>query len=394
MRKKTIRDLDVTGKRVLVRVDYNVPIDREAGAILDDTRIRATLPTIDFLRQHGARVILASHMGRPKERDPRFSLWPVAGRLSELIDAPVKTVGDCVGPVVQETALALEPGEVLVLENLRYHPQEEANAPDFARALASLADIYVNDAFGAAHRAHASTEGVARLLPAVAGFLMEKEIDFLGRALANPEQPYAAVIGGAKVSTKIAVLKSLLGKVDKLLIGGGMANTFLKAEGFSIGESLVEDDFLDDARQIESLAAEKGVKLLLPADVIVAKRFAADSPAKRVSVKDVPAGWRIMDIGDTTVEVYSRALAECRTIVWNGPMGVAEMAPFAHGSHRIAAAIANVAATTIVGGGETAAIVEDLGIAGKFSHVSTGGGASLEFLEGKTLPGIAALLDA
>ena len=394
MRKKTIRDIDVTGKRVLVRVDYNVPLDKETGRILDDARIRATLPTIDYLRQRGARVILVSHLGRPKGRDPQLSLWPVAERLGELIDASVKTVGDCVGPIVQETALSLEPGEVLVLENVRYHAQEEANDPDFAKALASLAEVYVNDAFGTAHRAHASTEGVARLLPAVAGFLMEKEIDYLGRAVANPDRPYAAIIGGAKVSTKMAVLESLIEKVDKLLIGGGMANTFLKAEGFDVGESLVEDEYLDDARRIEALAAEKGVKLLLPADVIVAERFAADSSARRVSVKDVPAGWRIMDIGETTVDVYAHALQDCKTVVWNGPMGVAEMAPFAHGSHRIAAVMANLDATTIVGGGETAAIVEELGIQGKFSHVSTGGGASLEFLEGKVLPGVAALMDA
>jgi phosphoglycerate kinase len=394
MRKKTVRDLEVTGKRVLMRVDYNVPMDKESGAILDDTRIRATLPTIDFLRQRGARLILVSHLGRPKGRDPKLSLWPIAQRLGELIDAPVRTTGDCVGPVVQETALALEPGEVLLLENVRYHEQEEANDPDFAKALASIAEVYVNDAFGTAHRAHASTEGVARLLPAVAGFLMEKEIDYLGRAVLDPQHPYAAIIGGAKVSTKIPVLENLVEKVDKLLIGGGMANTFLKAEGFDVAESLVEDDFVDEARRIESLTSDRGVKLLLPADVVVAERFAADSPHKRVSVKDVPPGWRIMDIGDTTIEVFTRALADCRTVVWNGPMGVAEMAPFAHGSHRIAAAIASLDATAIVGGGETAAIVDELGIAGRFSHVSTGGGASLEFLEGKKLPGVAALLDA
>ena len=392
--KKTIRDIDVTGKRVLVRVDYNVPIDKGTGRILDDNRIRATLPTIDYLRQRGARVILVSHLGRPEGRDPKLSLWPVAERLGELIDAPVKTVGDCIGPVVQETALALAPGEVLVLENVRYHPQEESNDSDFAKALASLAEVYVNDAFGTAHRAHASTAGVAHLLPAVAGFLMEKEIDYLGRAVANPEHPYAAIIGGAKVSTKITVIENLLDKIDKLLIGGGMANTFLKAEGFNVGESLVEDDYLDAARRIEARAAEKGVKLLLPADVIAAEQFSADSPARRVSVKNVPEGWRIMDIGETTVDVYAHALQGCKTVVWNGPMWVAEMAPFSHGSHRIAGVLASLDATTIIGGGETAAIVEGLGIKDKFSHVSTGGGASLEFLEGKELPGVASLLDS
>jgi phosphoglycerate kinase len=391
--KKTIRDLDVTGKRVLVRVDYNVPIDKESGEILDDTRIRATLPTIDYLRQHGASVILVSHLGRPEGRDPKLSLWPVAERLGELIDGRVRSVGECIGPIVQETAASLGPGEVLMLENVRFHPEEEANDRDFARALASLAQVYVNDAFGTAHRAHASTEGVAHLLPAVAGFLMEKEIEYLGKAIANPERPFAAIIGGAKVSTKITVMEALLEKVDKLLIGGGMANTFLKAEGFEIGKSLYEVDFVDEARRIESSAAAKGVKLLLPADVIIAERFAVDSPPRRVSVKDIPAAWRIMDIGDTTVEIYAHALQACRTIVWNGPMGVAEMEPFAHGSHRIAGILAAMNATTIIGGGETAAIIEQLGIHDRFSHVSTGGGASLEFLEGKILPGVAALLD-
>lgn len=393
--KKTVRDIEVTGKRVLVRVDYNVPLDKETGAILDDTRIRATLPTIDYLRQRGAKVILVSHLGRPKGRDPELSTFPIARRLGELIDAPVRTAGECVGPIVHEVAMSLEPSEVLLLENVRFHPEEEANEPAFARELASLADVYVNDAFGAAHRAHASTEGVTHHLPAVAGFLMEKEIEFLGRAMADPERPYAAVIGGAKVSSKIAVLKSLLAKVQKLLIGGGMANTFLKAEGFGVGESLVEDEYLGKAREIMDHAQRSGVKLLLPTDVIVAERFEADSPARRVAVKDVPDGWRIMDIGETTVDVFAHALSDCKTVVWNGPMGVAEFPPFAHGSHRIAAVIANLRdATTIVGGGETAAVVKDLGIESKFSHVSTGGGASLEFLEGKTLPGVAALLDA
>jgi len=394
LRKKTVRDVDVEGKRVLVRADFNVPLDKETGSILDDTRIRAVIPTIEYLRQHQALTVIASHLGRPNGTDPSLSLAPVAARLGELIEAPVRFVAECVGPEVREALSGLEPGGVLVLENLRFHPEEEANDPGFARALADIAEVYVNDAFGTAHRAHASTEGVAHLLPAVAGFLMEKEIDYLGHAVADPEHPYAAIIGGAKVSTKITVIENLLGKIDKLLIGGGMANTFLKAEGFNIGESLVEDDFLDEASRIEVLAAEKDVKLLLPADVIVAERFDASSPARRVSVKDIPPGWRIMDIGETTVDVYAHALQPCKTVVWNGPMGVAEMAPFAHGSHRIAGVLANLDATTIIGGGETAAVVEGLGIAGKFSHVSTGGGASLEFLEGKELPGVAALMDA
>ncbi len=396
MRKKTVRDIDVAGKRVLMRVDYNVPMDAESGRILDDKRIKATLPTLDYLRLAGAKIVLVSHLGRPKgERDPRLSLAPVAERLSELMGEPVQTVDDCIGAEVQEAAAALAEGEVLMLENVRFHPEEEANEAEFAKALASLCDVYVNDAFGTAHRAHASTEGVARLRPAVAGFLMEKEINFLSWAVEDPERPYAAIIGGAKVSSKMGVLEALLERVDKLLIGGGMANTFLKAEGFDVAESLVEDDYIEAAKRIEETAAERGVKLLLPADVIVAERFEADSPARRVSVKDVPAGWRIMDVGETTIDVYARALADCKTVVWNGPMGVAEMPSFAHGSHRLAGVLAKLEeATTIIGGGETAAVVEALGLAEEFSHVSTGGGASLELLEGRELPGVAALQDA
>lgn len=395
MRKKTIRDIDVDGKRVLVRVDYNVPIDTESGRILDDTRIKATLPTLEYLRERRAKVIIVSHLGRPKgEVDAKLSLRPVAQRLGELIEAPVKFVGDCVGREVQEAAHSLGAGQLLMLENVRFHKEEEANDADFAKALASLAEVYVNDAFGTAHRAHASTEGVAHYLPAVAGFLMEKELEYLGQAVADPEHPYAAIIGGAKISSKIAVMDSLLEKVDKLLIGGGMANTFLKAEGFDVGESLVEDDYVEKAREIMEHASERGVRLLLPADVIVAERFAADSAARRASVKGVPKGWRIMDIGETTVDVFATALQECRMVFWNGPMGVAEMAPFSHGSHRIAAVLASLQdATTIVGGGETAAIVEEMHLESRMSHVSTGGGASLEFLEGKELPGVAALAD-
>ncbi|TMG01305.1 MAG: phosphoglycerate kinase [Chloroflexi bacterium] len=420
MRKKTVRDIDVNGKRVLVRVDYNVPLD--AGKILDDSRIRATLPTISYLREQQAKLILMSHLGRPKgRRDEALSLRPVAKRLGELLggeaslrrpgvdhgdtpspesgaslrEARVQMTDCCVGAEVQRAAHSLGEGEILLLENLRFHPEEEANDREYAKALASLGEVYVNDAFGTAHRAHASTEGVARLLPAVAGFLMEKEIEFLSRAVENPERPYAAIIGGAKISTKMAVLEHLLSKVDKLLVGGGMANTFLKAEGFNVGESLVEDDYLEQAKNVMRHAEEKGVRLLLPADVIVAERSAADSPARRVSVKDVPEGWRIMDVGETTIDVFARALQDCRMVVWNGPMGVIEMAPFAHGSHRLAGVIANLGeATTIIGGGETAAVVEQVGLASRFSHVSTGGGASLEFLEGKELPGVAALMDA
>ena len=396
MRKKTVRDIEVAGKRVLMRVDYNVPMDAASGRILDDKRIKATLPTLDYLRLEGARVVLISHLGRPKgERDPRLSLAPVAERLAELMGELVQTADDCIGTKVQEAVAALADGEVLLLENVRFHAEEEANEAEFAKALASLCDVYVNDAFGTAHRAHASTEGVARLRPAVAGLLMESEINFLSRAVEDPERPYAAIIGGAKVSSKMGVMEALLERVDKLLLGGGMANTFLKAEGFDVAESLVEDDYIAGAKRIEEKAVERGVRLLLPADVIAAERFEADSPARRVSVKDVPAGWRIMDVGETTIDVYARVLADCKTVVWNGPMGVAEMPSFAHGSHRLAGVLAKLEeATTIIGGGETAAMVESLGMADEFSHVSTGGGASLEFLEGRELPGLAALQDA
>jgi len=420
VKKKTVRDIDVKGKRVLVRVDYNVPLD--AGRILDDSRIRATLPTISYLRGQRAKVILMSHLGRPKGRDESLSLRLVAERLGELLadesdrqrrpdvvhgeasskgsgaslrEGAVRMTDCCVGADVQRAAHSLGEGEVLLLENLRFHAEEEANDLEYAKALASLGEVYVNDAFGTAHRAHASTEGVARLLPAVAGFLMEKEIEFLSRAVEHPDRPYAAIIGGAKVSSKMAVLEHLLSKVDKLLIGGGMANTFLKAEGFNVGESLVEDDYLEQAKDVMGKADEKGVRLLLPADVVVAERFAADSPARRVSVKDVPDGWRIMDVGETTIDVFARALQDCQMVVWNGPMGVIEMPPFAHGSHRLAGVLVNLGeATTIIGGGETAAVVEQVGLASRFSHVSTGGGASLEFLEGKELPGVAALMNA
>ena len=390
-----MRDIDVSGKRVLMRVDYNVPMDAASGRILDDKRIRATLPTLDYLRLEGARVVLLSHLGRPKgKRDPSLSLAPVAARLAELMGEPVQTADDCIGTVVQDAVAALTDGDVLLLENVRFHPEEEANEEEFAKALASLGDVFVNDAFGVAHRASASTEGVAHLRPAVAGFLMESEINFLSRAVEEPERPYAAIIGGAEVSSKMAVIEALLERVDKLMLGGGMANTFLKAEGFDVAESLVEDDYMAEAKRIEEKASERGVKLLLPADVVVAERFEADSPARRVSVKDVPAGWRIMDVGETTIDVYAHALAECKTVVWNGPMGVAEMPSFAHGSHRLAGVIAKLEeATTIIGGGETAAVVESLGMAEEFSHVSTGGGASLEFLEGRELPGVAALQD-
>ncbi|HXG42173.1 MAG TPA: phosphoglycerate kinase [Dehalococcoidia bacterium] len=394
MAKKSVREVDVRGKRVLVRVDFNVPLDPSTRRVLDDSRIRASLPTIRHLQERGASIVLCSHLGRPKGRDAALSLAPVAQRLAELLGQPVAMAPCCVGPEVEAMVGSLEPGGVLLLENVRFHPQEEDNDPEYARALARLADIFVNDAFAAAHRAHASTAGVASYLPAVAGLLMEREIAHLSRAL-EPERPYAAVIGGAKVSTKIGVLHNLLRRADRLLLGGGMANTFLKAEGFDVAASLVEDDYLDEARRIMAEARERGVRLLLPSDVVVADRVAADAQTRRVSVKDVPTGWHIVDIGDTTLEVFARALEDCRTVVWNGPMGIMELEPFARGSRRLAGVIAGLRnAVTIVGGGETAAVVESLGLADRFTHVSTGGGATLEFLEGKELPGIAVLADA
>ncbi|HWQ29337.1 MAG TPA: phosphoglycerate kinase [Dehalococcoidia bacterium] len=394
MRKKTVRDIDVAGKRALVRVDFNVPLDKTTRAVLDDTRIRAALPTIRYLREKGARVVLCSHLGRPDGKvKEELRLAPVAARLSELLGAPVCTTNDCVGPEVEEAVRALGPGDVLLLENLRFHPEEEANDPECARRLASLADVYVNDAFGTAHRAHASTAGVAAYLPAVAGLLMEKEIDYLDRVVTNPERPVAAVIGGAKISSKIGVLQNLLSKVDVILIGGGMASTFLKAQGREVGDSLVEDDQLDTANRIVAEAQERGVRLLLPVDVVVADAFDERANHRVVSVDAIEPGWRIMDIGPETARRYAEALAGMKTIVWNGPMGVAEWEAFAAGSRAIAEAMAASGATTIVGGGETVALVEQIGLADRFSHVSTGGGASLEFLEGKELPGVAALLD-
>jgi phosphoglycerate kinase len=391
--KKTISDIDVKGKRILVRVDFNVPLDPDSGGVVDDTRIRAALPTIEYLRERGARLILCSHLGRPKGVNDSLRLAPVARRLSELLGSPVKMTDDSVGPQVEEAAQALGPGEVLLLENLRFNPEEEANDPDFAWALASLAEVYVNDAFGTAHRAHASTVGVAAYLPAVAGFLMEKELTFLGKALASPDRPFAAVIGGAKVSTKMGVLENLLEKVDRLLIGGGMACTFLKAKGFEVGQSLLEEEFVGTARQVMERASQRGLTLLLPSDVIASDRFEADARRQQVSAEEIPADWQTMDIGEKTVEAFIDALRDCKTVLWNGPMGVIEFEAFSQGSHRLAEAIAGLDATTIVGGGETVAVVERLGLEDKFSHVSTGGGAALEFLEGRELPGVAALED-
>ena len=390
MNKKTVRDLDVSGKRVLVRVDFNVPL--ENGTVSDDTRIRAALPTIQYLIDHKAKAILCSHLGRPKGKpDPTYSLSPVGVRLSQLLGRAVQTTSDCVGSAVQDIVRLMQPGDIVLLENLRFHPEEEKNEAGFAQALASLADVYVDDAFGSAHRAHASTAGVAKHLPAVAGFLMERELNFLGDALTNPTRPFVAILGGAKVSDKIAVIENLLGKVDRLLIGGGMANTFLKAQGKEVGESLVETDKLEVARDLLQKGASK---LVLPVDVIIADQFDAHALRRTVDVNAVLSSWRILDIGPKTIARFKEHLYGARTVVWNGPMGVFEMAPFAAGTFAIAHALAELSgATTIVGGGDSAAAVEQAGVAERITHISTGGGASLEFLEGRELPGVAVLQD-
>jgi phosphoglycerate kinase len=390
MDKKTIRDVDVKGKRVLVRVDFNVPL--KEGGVADDRRIRAVLPTIQYLLDHHAAVILMSHLGRPKgEPKPEFRMDPVARRLSELLSRPVKKLDDCVGVQVENEIQAMQPGDVILLENTRFKPGETKNDAMLAEGLARLGDIFVNDAFGAAHRAHASTEGVAHHVPAVAGFLMEKELNYLGRALADPEQPFLAILGGAKISDKIGVIRNLLSKVDSLLIGGGMANTFFKAQGLAVGDSLVEDEVLGTARDLLESA---GDKLILPVDCVIADRFDAEADARVVPVDEVTSGWRILDIGPATVAHFSNRLAAAKTVVWNGPMGVFEFPRFAEGTFAIARVLAGLKdATTIIGGGDSAAAVEQSGLADQMSHISTGGGASLEFLEGKELPGVAALMD-
>jgi len=387
--KKMVTDLDVKGKKVLVRVDFNVPISE--GKVGDDTRIQAALPTINYLLENGAAVILCSHLGRPAGKpDPEFSLKPVAAYLDTLLDARVKFAEDCIGEIAQAAANDLEPGQVLVLENTRFHVGEKKNDPEMAKELASLADLYVNDAFGSAHRAHASTAGVAEFLPAAAGFLLEKEIKYLGDAIADPDRPFVAILGGAKISDKIGVIDNLIKKADRILIGGGMANTFFKAQGFAMADSLVEDEVLDTAKELLDLAGEK---LVLPVDVVIADDFDADAADKIMDVGDVPAGWRILDIGPRTVNAFSDIINEAGTVVWNGPMGVFEFEKFAEGTFEVAKAIAESDATGIIGGGDSASAVKKSGLAGKITHISTGGGASLEMLEGKTLPGLAALDD-
>jgi phosphoglycerate kinase len=395
MAKATIRDVELHGKRVLMRADFNVPLDG-AGRITDAMRIRAALPTVTYILEHGAALVLMSHLGRPKGPDPHASLRPVAARLSELLGQPVPLAPDCVGPEVLALAHGLQPGQVLLLENVRFHPEEEQNDPAFAAQLAQLGDIYVNDAFGSAHRAHASTEGVAHLLPAYSGFLLERELTFLGSALEDPRRPLVAIVGGAKVSDKIAVLERLITLADAILIGGGMANTFFKAEGLRVGDSLVEDGKLDEARRIRDLARQRGVRFALPVDAVIADRFAPDASTQVVPVDQVPDGWRILDIGPQTVGAFEDILATAQTVVFNGTLGVAEMPAFAKGTNAIIAMLVSrtaEGATTIIGGGDSAAAVEAAGAADKVTHVSTGGGASLEFLEGKPLPGVEALRD-
>ena len=390
MTKKTIRDIDCRGKRLLMRVDFNVPM--QDGVVTDDNRIRAALPTIQYALDHGASVVLMSHLGRPKGTgfDPEFSLRPAAETLSKLLARPVKMAPDCVGPEVEALAGSLQPGEVLMLENTRFHKGEEKNDLDLAKQMARLGDVYVNDAFGSAHRAHASTEGVAHFLPAVSGLLMEQELEYLGRATDNPAHPYVAILGGAKISDKITVVENLLNKCDTLIIGGGMANTFLAAKGYDMQDSLVEASSLETAKTI---MAKAGDKLMLPVDAVVADKFDANANWQVVDVDQVPAGWRVLDIGPKSVAKFGDVLKAAKLVVWNGPMGVFEFPKFAEGTFAIARLLATTGATTVIGGGDSSSAVKKAGVAKQMTHVSTGGGASLEFLEGRVLPGVAALND-
>lgn len=387
--KKTIKDMEFDGKKALVRVDFNVPL--KDGVITDDTRIVSALPTIEYLLEQGAAVILCSHLGRPKTaEDLQYSLKPIADYLNDMVDANVSFAEDCIGPVAEQAADALQPGELLVLENTRFHPEETKNDEAMSKALASLADVFVNDAFGSAHRAHSSTVGVADYLPACAGFLLEKEIEYLDRAIEDPKRPFVAILGGAKVSDKIGVIKNLLKKADTILIGGGMANTFLKAKGFAMGDSLVEGDAISLA---EELMDEGGEKLVLPVDLVLADAFDNDANIKTIEAGDIPSGWRCLDIGPQTVAKFSDLISDAGTVVWNGPMGVFEMPNFAKGTFKVAQAVAESNAISIIGGGDSASAINQSGLADKISHISTGGGASLEMLEGIVLPGLAALAD-
>jgi phosphoglycerate kinase len=395
MNKQTIRDADVAGKRVFVRVDFNVPL--QDGQVTDDSRIRAAIPTIKSLVDQGARVVLASHLGRPKGKvQDGLRLRPVGARLTQLIRRNVPVTGDALGIGTEDAVKRMRPGEILLLENLRFHAEEEANDPAFAQALASYADVYVNDAFGTAHRAHASTVGIAELLPAYAGLLMEREIEMLSKLLESPEQPFAAILGGAKVSDKIGVIDNLLKKVDVLVLGGGMANTFLLAQGKSVGKSLAEHDRVDDAKGVLAAADQRGVRVVLPVDVIVAKEVTRGTEYKTLPAEKIPASWHIVDVGAKSLELMQEALADARTIFWNGPLGVFEIPSFAHGTEAIARFVAERAdngATVVVGGGDSVAALTQQGLADRMTHISTGGGASLEFLEGRELPGVSVLLD-
>ena len=389
MNKKTVKDIDLKGKRVLMRVDFNVPM--ADGKVTDDKRIKAALPTINYVLEQGASLILMSHLGRPKGGpDPEFSLKAASESLSALLGKPVQMAPDCVGVEVEKMAKVLKPGDVLMLENTRFHKGEEKNDLDLARQMAALGEVYINDAFGSAHRAHSSTEGVARFLPAVSGFLMEQELEYLGRAVANPEHPYIAILGGAKISDKILVVETLASKCDKLIIGGGMANTFLAAKGLKMQNSLVEAESLETAK---TLLGKFGDKLILPVDAVIADKFDADANTQTVDVNKIPAGWRMMDVGSKTLELYKNSLSGVKLVVWNGPVGVFEMPKFAEGTFALAKMLAESGAITVIGGGDSASAVKKAGVAKQMTHVSTGGGASLEFLEGKELPGVAALLD-
>ena len=393
MNKKTVRDIDVTGKRVLVRCDFNVPQDENLN-ITDNRRIVGALDTIKYLLDHKAKVILCSHLGRPKgEVKPEFSLAPVAKELSRLLGKEVKLAGDIVGPSAQELVNNLKEGEAILLENVRFDKREEANDPEFAKELANFAEIYVNDAFGTAHRAHATTAGVAAYLPAVSGFLIEKELKFLGEALNNPKRPFVAIMGGKKVSDKIEVIEKLLEKVDTLMIVGAMEYTFFKAQGYSVGNSICEEDKIDLAKSLMEKAKQKGVKFMLPVDTKVGKEFDKDTESKVVKTSEMPEGWIGLDIGPETVEIYSKELENAETVLWNGPAGLSEFEQFAYGTNAIANKLASIKAVTVIGGGDSAAAVEKAGVAEKMTHISTGGGASLEFLEGKLLPGIECLND-
>lgn len=391
MNINTVNNLDVKGKRVFVRVDFNVPLN-EQKEITDDTRIRAALPTIRYLTDQGAKVILGSHLGRPKGQvNEKYSLAPVAAKLGEILGKKVIFAKDCIGQETRNIVDGMQEGDIVLLENLRFHPEEEKNDPDFSKELATLADIYVNDAFGTAHRAHASTAGIAALLPSAAGFLIEKEVEYLNKAVTKPVKPFVAIIGGAKVSDKIGVIENLLNMVDALVIGGGMANTFLKAQGHEMGKSLVEEDKLDLAKSTMEKASVKGVKLLLPVDLVVADQVSADAHHKVVAKDQVPGGWAAVDIGPESAKIFSEEIKKANTIVWNGPMGIFEMEPFAKGTETVAKAVGESEGISIVGGGDSVAAVKKMGVAQKISHISTGGGASLEYLEGKELPGIKAL---